>query len=187
MEMSFIAPWLHDALPILLLVTDMPEMEPVETVPPLSPITTLDKDPEPVLLSSGASTEPSLVPMEMWFIIRLPSSKINTAFEVTDMPEKEPVETVPPLSPITTCDKDPEPVLLSSGACTEPSLVPMEMSFIVPWPAAMMVPELEFTDLPYTALFRSVPPLSPITTCDKDPEPVLLSSGASTEPSLVPM
>src|SRR6267142_2079317 len=126
----------------------MPEIEPLERVPLLSPTTTCDKEPEPALLSSGARMEPSLVPMEMSVIVPWPAATMVPLLVLTDMPEMEPLERVPLLSPTTTCDKEPEPALLSSGARIEPSLVPMEISVIVPWPAATMVPEFVLTDMP---------------------------------------
>src|SRR6266850_2215357 len=183
MEMSLIVPWPAAAMVPALVDTDMPEIEPEDTVPLLSPMPMWDSEPEPALLSSGARMEPSLVPMEMSVIVPWPAATMVPEFVLTDMPEIEPLERVPLLSPTTTCDSEPEPALLSSGARMEPSLVPMEMSVIVPWPAATMVPEFVLTDMPEIEPEDTVPLLSPTTTCDSEPEPALLSSGARMDPS----
>src|SRR5436305_6323312 len=110
-------------------------------------------------------------------------------FDVTDIPEMEPVDTVPPLLPMMTCDSEPEPVFVSSGASTEPLFVPIDRSVIVPWPAATIAPELLVTDMPEMEPVEMVPvpPLLPMETWDREPEPVFVSSWASTEPLLLQM
>src|SRR5437667_87844 len=71
----------------------------------------------------------------------------------------------------------------------EPLLVPIEMSVIVPWPAAMMDPALDVTDMPEMEPAETEPvlPLLPMTTSERVPEPGLVSSWAVMEPLLVPM
>src|SRR6516164_3656150 len=79
----------------LLVVTDMPEIEPVETVPVMVPIVVLLITPLPAVLSSGAVNEPALLPMLMFEVVPRPAAVMLPLLVVTDMPEIEPVETVP--------------------------------------------------------------------------------------------
>src|SRR5438270_565087 len=102
--------------------------------------------------------------MEISVIVPWPEATMAPEFEVTDMPEMEPVDTVPELRSEESRVGEAGRVLESSGARTEPSLVPMEISVIVPWPEATMAPEFEVTDMPEMDPVDTVPELSPMVT-----------------------
>src|SRR5919197_609557 len=116
----------------LLLVTDMPEMEPAETVPELVPIVVLLIVPEPGFWSSLALNVPLLVPMLTPVVVPWPAAVMEPLLLVTDMPEMEPAETVPELVPIVVLLISPEPGVESSLAVNVPVLVPMLTPVVVP-------------------------------------------------------
>src|SRR5579875_3828468 len=109
----------------LLVPTDIPEMEPVETVPALLVIVVLVIVPEPVVLSSGAEMVPVLllVPTVRFEVVPCPAALIVPLFVPTDIPEIEPVDTVPALLVMVVLVIVPEPLLPSSGVEMVPVLV----------------------------------------------------------------
>ena len=117
-----------------MVVTDIPEMDPVETVPVLVPIVVLLIVPLlPVALgSSGAVNEPAFVPMLTSVVVPCPAAVTVPLLVVTDIPEMDPVETVPVFVPIVVLLIVPLPAVVSSGAVNEPALVPMLTSVVVP-------------------------------------------------------
>src|SRR5437899_7383177 len=118
----------------------------VLTVPVLSQMVKLDIYSYPVLQSLGASPERRSSELEISVIVPWPEATMAPEFEVTDMPEMEPVDTVPELSPMAKLDSHTDPVLEFSFASTEPSLVQRELSVIVPSPDATIAHDFEFTD-----------------------------------------
>src|SRR5439155_13169550 len=132
----------NTAMPLIRAAATGPE-------PPSLPITVVRKAPDPGVLSCRTRRDPRKVPILMLVAVPWPAATIEPALDVTDMPEMEPAETEPvlPLLPMTTSERVPEPGLVSSWAVMEPLLVPMEMSVIVPWPAATMEPALDVTDM----------------------------------------
>src|SRR5438105_1946935 len=134
METSVAVPWPAATMEPALDPTVMPEIEPVEMEPLLVLTVIPDMVPEPVLLSSGAVTEPVLSPMETLVIVPWPAATMDPALDPTVMPEIEPVEIEPEFVLTVMPDMVPEPVLLSSGAVTLPLFSPMDTLVIVPWP-----------------------------------------------------
>src|SRR6516164_2478473 len=172
----------------LLVVTDIPEIDPVEAVPVLVPIVVLLIVPLPGLVSSGAVKLPAFVPMLTSVVVPCPAAEMLPLLVVTDMPENEPVETVPVLVPMVVLLIVPLPAALgSSGAVNEPPLVPMLTSVVVPCPAAVMLPLLVVTDMPEIEPVETVPVLVPIVVLLIVPLPGVESSGAVKVPPLVPM
>src|SRR5436305_1621363 len=129
-------------VPPWMVPTDMPAMEPVDTVPVevMVLIVVLLITPEPVVLSSGALNDPDNVPMLTLLVMPCPAAVMEPVFVPTDMPEMEPVDTVPVevMVLMVVLLITPEPVVLSSGALNDPDNVPMLTLLVVPWPAAWM-------------------------------------------------
>ena len=99
----------------LLVPTDIPEMEPVDTVPALLVMVVLAMVTEPLLLSSGAEMVPVLVPTLSFVMVPWPAALMVPLLVPTDIPEMEPVDTVPALLVMVVLLIVPEPLLLSSG------------------------------------------------------------------------
>src|SRR5436305_94044 len=116
-------------VPPWMVPTDMPAMEPVDTVPVevMVLIVVLLITPEPVVLSSGALNDPDNVPMLTLLVVPWPAAVMEPAAVPTDMPEIEPVDTVPVevMVSMVVLLITPEPVVLSSGALNDPDNVPM--------------------------------------------------------------
>src|SRR5579883_2853935 len=169
-----------------LLVIDMPEMEPPETLPELVPMVLLLILPEPGLVSSTAVMEPELLPTLIFEIVPCPAEVIEPELLVIDMPEIEPPETLPELVPMVLLLIVPEPGLVSSTAVMEPELLPTLMFEIVPCPAAVIEPELLVIDIPEIEPPETLPELVPIVLLLIFPEPGLVSSTAVMDPLLLP-
>jgi hypothetical protein len=69
METLLVVPWPAAVIDPLFVVTDMPLMDPVETVPVLVPMIVSLIDPLPGVLSSGAVKLPALLPMETLLVV----------------------------------------------------------------------------------------------------------------------
>src|SRR5579875_1585219 len=173
----------------LLVPTDIPEIEPVETVPALLVMVVLVIVPEPLLPSSGAEMVPVLVlvPTVRFDVVHCPAELMVPLFVPTDMPEMEPVETVPALLVMVVLVIVPEPLVPSSGAEMVPLLVfvPTVRFDVVPCPAALIVPLFVPTDIPEIEPVDTVPALLVMVVLVIVPEPLAPSSGAEMVPLLV--
>src|SRR5947207_15227145 len=140
METSVAVPWPAATMEPAFEPTVMPEIEPVEIEPLLVETVIPDIVPDPVLLSSGAVTEPLLRPMETLVIVPWPAATMEPALEPAVIPPIDPAEIEPPVVAAVIPDMVPEPAVLATGAVTVPPFRPMDAFVIVPWPAATMEP-----------------------------------------------
>src|SRR5262249_36947504 len=164
-----VVPWPAAVMEPAAVPTDMPEMEPVDTVPVevmllmvVLLITPVDV-PEDAFGSSGAVNEPDSVPMLTLLVVPWPAAVMAPPLVPTDMPEMEPVDTVPVevmllmvVLLITPVDV-PEGAFGSSGAVNEPDRVPILTLLVVPWPAARMA-------APEVTLSTFMPTIEPANT-----------------------